>query len=64
MLDNMEPDMIKEAVKIINKRALIEVSGGINRTNIKDFVIPGIDFISSGALIHSARFVDISMDIC
>ncbi|MBW1649930.1 MAG: carboxylating nicotinate-nucleotide diphosphorylase [Deltaproteobacteria bacterium] len=64
MLDNMKPDMIKDAVKIINKRVLIEVSGGINHSNLNEFAIPGIDFISSGALIHSARFVDISMDIC
>ncbi|MBW1616077.1 MAG: carboxylating nicotinate-nucleotide diphosphorylase [Deltaproteobacteria bacterium] len=63
MLDNMKPAMIKDAVKIINKRALIEVSGGINYANIKKFAIDGIDFISSGALIHSARFVDISMYI-
>ncbi len=63
MLDNMKPDMIRDAVKIINKRALIEVSGGINYANLKEFAIEGVDFISSGALIHSARFVDISMDI-
>jgi len=63
MLDNMTPDMIRQAVKIIDKRALIEVSGGINYTNLNEFALSGIDFISSGALIHSARFVDISMDI-
>ncbi len=61
MLDNMDPAMIRESVALIDKRALVEVSGGVNLENISDFLQPGVDLISAGALTHSARAVDISM---
>ncbi|MCK5233008.1 MAG: carboxylating nicotinate-nucleotide diphosphorylase, partial [Desulfobulbaceae bacterium] len=61
MLDNMDPTMIRESVALIDKRALVEVSGGVNLENISDFLQPGVDLISAGALTHSARAVDISM---
>lgn len=61
LLDNMTPEQIKEAVKIINKRALIEVSGNIGLHNVQEIAATGIDFISIGALTHSAPAVDISM---
>ncbi|NNF98876.1 MAG: carboxylating nicotinate-nucleotide diphosphorylase [Desulfobacteraceae bacterium] len=63
MLDNMDADQIKAAVKIVNKKALIEVSGGINRGNLKNLAASGVDIISVGALTHSARAVDLSMYI-
>lgn len=63
MLDNMNKDQILQAKKIINKKCLIEISGGININNIKDFADLGADFISIGALTHSARAVDIGLDI-
>jgi len=63
MLDNMNIEQIKEAVKIINKRAVVEVSGGINIDHIPLIANCGVDIISIGALTHSARAVDISMKI-
>lgn len=63
MLDNMDLDSIKEAVKLAKGKVLIEVSGGVNLENVVDFAKTGVDFISVGALTHSARAVDISMKI-
>lgn len=63
MLDNMSVAEIKKAQKIINKKCLIEISGGINLSNIKNFADLGVDFISIGALTHSARAVDIGLDV-
>ena len=63
MLDNMNVDEIKQAKKIIGKKCQIEISGGINTNNIKDFANLGVDFISIGALTHSAKSVDIGLDI-
>ena len=64
MLDNMNVAQIKQAQKIIGKKCLIEISGGINLENIKNFADLGVDFISIGALTHSARAVDIGLDVC
>ncbi|OGW00751.1 MAG: nicotinate-nucleotide diphosphorylase (carboxylating) [Nitrospinae bacterium RIFCSPLOWO2_01_FULL_39_10] len=63
MLDNMDIPAIKKAVKLIDKRALIEVSGGVNLSNVSEIAETGVDYISIGALTHSARGVDISMEI-
>lgn len=63
MLDNMDLDQIKTAVKLVNGRAKLEVSGGITRDHLADLADTGIDYISSGALTHSARAVDLSMRI-
>ena len=63
MLDNMDIPAIKKAVKVIDKRALIEVSGGVNLSNVSEIAETGVDYISIGALTHSARAVDISMEI-
>ncbi len=63
MLDNMDIKIIKEAVKIINKKALIEISGSVNLNNIAEYKDTGADIISCGALTHSARAVDINMKI-
>ena len=61
MLDNMTPDEMKEAVKIIDGRALTECSGNVTKENIKNIIDTGVDFVSSGALTHSAPILDISL---
>lgn len=63
MLDNMDLHQIKTAVTFVNGRAKLEVSGGITQKHLADLADTGIDFISSGALTHSARAVDLSMRI-
>lgn len=63
MLDNMKISDIKKSIKIINKKSKIEISGGVNLTSIKSFAGLEIDFISVGSLTHSARAVDIGLDI-
>ncbi|MFN3471590.1 MAG: carboxylating nicotinate-nucleotide diphosphorylase [Aquificaceae bacterium] len=61
LLDNFKPEDIKRAVDIIEGKVLVEVSGNINLNNIRDYAIEGVDFISSGAITHSARWIDLSM---
>ena len=61
MLDNFTPELIKEAVKIINKQYETEASGGINLQNIETYAATEVDFISSGAVIHQARSLDLSL---
>ena len=61
MLDNMTPEMMKEAVDFIAGRAQTECSGNITKENIKKILETGVDFVSSGALTHSAPILDISM---
>lgn len=61
MLDNMQPEEMKEAIKIIDKKAEIEISGNVTRESIQRLTELGVDYISSGALTHSAPIMDISM---
>lgn len=61
MLDNMSPEMMKEAVEIIDGRAETECSGNVTKENIKNIINIGVDYISSGALTHSAPIMDISL---
>jgi nicotinate-nucleotide pyrophosphorylase (carboxylating) len=61
MLDNMSPDNIKEALNLIKDKALVECSGNITLDNISRYASLGVDFISLGALTHSATCLDISM---
>lgn len=61
MLDNMSIANMKEAVKLINKRVIVEASGNVSLDNIRDIALTGVDIISLGALTHSAKAVDISM---
>lgn len=63
MLDNMETDEIRAAVRMINGRAVVEVSGGVVKDRLRELADTGIDIISAGALTHSAVAVDISMKI-
>lgn len=61
MLDNMSPEEMKEAVRIIAGRAETECSGNVTRENVERLVDIGVDYISSGALTHSAPILDISL---
>ena len=63
LLDNMTNEEMVEAVKINNHRSLLEASGGITLERIPSMADIGVDFISVGALTHSARSMDISLDI-
>ena len=63
MLDNMSVDIMIEAVRIVDGRALLEASGGINEGNIAEVARTGVDFISMGAMTHSATNMDISLDL-
>ena len=63
MLDNMDLDQIRQAVRMIDKQALVEVSGGVTRERLLELAQTGVDLISIGALTHSAVAVDLSMRI-
>lgn len=63
MLDNMELETMKEAVKIVKGKALIEASGGITLKKVREIAQTGVDLISVGALTHSVKSLDISMEI-
>ena len=62
LLDNMRPEILREAVSIIAGRAKTEASGGVNLETIRSIAETGVDFISVGAITHSARAVDIALD--
>ena len=61
MLDNMTPEMMKEAVRIIDGRAETECSGNVTLENVARLTDIGVDYISSGALTHSAPILDVSL---
>jgi nicotinate-nucleotide pyrophosphorylase (carboxylating) len=68
LLDNFTPELIKEAVKIVKQYNLLnnqnidtEASGGINITNIRQYALAGVDYISVGALTHSIKSLDLSL---
>ena len=63
MLDNMDLNDIHEAVRLVDGRALVEVSGGVTLDTLPEIANTGVDIISIGALTHSARAVDISMRV-
>jgi nicotinate-nucleotide pyrophosphorylase (carboxylating) len=63
MLDNMQPEQIRQAAALIDGRALIEVSGRVAADDLKVLSSIAVDFISVGALTHSAPSVDLSMEI-
>jgi nicotinate-nucleotide pyrophosphorylase (carboxylating) len=62
LLDNMDLKQLRQAVKIVNGRAKTEASGGVNLKTVRAIAETGVDFISVGALTHSARAVDIGLD--
>lgn len=70
MLDNFTPDQVRDAMKIVeayraqpDHEVEIEVSGGISLENIADYALPGVDYISVGALTHSATWLDVSLEV-
>jgi nicotinate-nucleotide pyrophosphorylase (carboxylating) len=63
MLDNMGLEVMREAVRIAAGRVLLEASGGITLTRVRAVAETGVDFISVGALTHSAGSLDISLDV-
>ncbi|MBI5182633.1 MAG: nicotinate-nucleotide diphosphorylase (carboxylating), partial [Nitrospirae bacterium] len=63
MLDNMSIPMMKKAVAMINKKAVVEASGNVNLKNVRDVALTGVDIISIGALTHSYKAVQMSMEI-
>jgi nicotinate-nucleotide pyrophosphorylase (carboxylating) len=62
LLDNMDLKQLRAAVKIVNGRAKTEASGGVNLKTVRAIAQTGVDFISVGAITHSARAVDIGLD--
>lgn len=63
MLDNFSIDIMKKAVELINGKCLVEASGNININNVKDVAETRVDFISVGALTHSVKALDISLEV-
>jgi len=63
LLDNMTPDQLAEAVRIVGGRAITEASGGVNLDTVRAIAEAGVDLISVGALTHSATVLDIGLDI-
>ncbi|HXS55385.1 MAG TPA: carboxylating nicotinate-nucleotide diphosphorylase [Hanamia sp.] len=61
MLDNFSPEQIKEALSIVGNKYETEASGGITLDNIESYAATGVDFISSGAIIHQAKSLDLSL---
>jgi nicotinate-nucleotide pyrophosphorylase (carboxylating) len=62
LLDNMTPDQLRAAVRLVAGRAQTEASGGVNLQTVRAIADTGVDFISVGAMTHSARAVDIGLD--
>ena len=63
LLDNMPPEMLREAVGIIGGRADAEASGGITLESVPAIAASGLDLISAGWLTHSAKSLDLGLDI-
>lgn len=63
MLDNMDVPTLREAVAITNKRVVLEVSGGVTLASIGEIATTGVDYVSAGALTHSAPNFDVALDI-
>ncbi len=63
LLDNMSPEVMREAVRVADARVPLEASGGINMESVREVAETGVDFISVGALTHSVAALDISLDL-
>jgi nicotinate-nucleotide pyrophosphorylase (carboxylating) len=63
LLDNMTSDQVKEAVQRAGSRVPLEVSGGVHLGNVREYALAGVDFISVGALTHSFKSADISLEL-
>jgi nicotinate-nucleotide pyrophosphorylase (carboxylating) len=64
MLDNFSLEMLRTAVQRVQGRCLLEASGGVNLTSVRQIAETGVDLVSCGALTHSAKSIDISMEFC
>jgi nicotinate-nucleotide pyrophosphorylase (carboxylating) len=62
LLDNMTPDLMHECVRLVNGRAILEASGGVNLSTVRGIAETGVDWISVGALTHSAPSMDLARD--
>jgi nicotinate-nucleotide pyrophosphorylase (carboxylating) len=63
LLDNMTPEQVRAAVELVDGRAQLEASGGISLATVRAYADAGVDFISVGALTHSARSLDVSLEV-
>jgi nicotinate-nucleotide pyrophosphorylase (carboxylating) len=63
LLDNMTPEQVRKAVKLVASRAQLEASGGISLATVRAYAETGVDFISVGALTHSARALHVSLEV-
>ncbi|PJE45932.1 MAG: nicotinate-nucleotide diphosphorylase (carboxylating) [Sediminibacterium sp.] len=61
MLDNFSPNLVAEALTLINGKIETEASGGINQSNIQEYAQTGVDYVSVGGLIHQAQSIDLSL---
>jgi nicotinate-nucleotide pyrophosphorylase (carboxylating) len=62
LLDNLRPEPLQEAVRLVAGRARTEASGGVSLATVRAIAESGVDYISVGAITHSARAVDIGLD--
>jgi nicotinate-nucleotide pyrophosphorylase (carboxylating) len=62
MLDNMTPEQMRECVALVKHRAITEASGGVNLESVRAIAETGVDWISVGALTHSAPSIDLALD--
>jgi nicotinate-nucleotide pyrophosphorylase (carboxylating) len=63
LLDNMEPGLMRKAVELAGGRVLLEASGGVHLGNVREIAATGVDLISIGALTHSPKAMDISLEL-
>ncbi len=63
MFDNFEPELIQQALLIVDRKMETEASGGINLSNVRSYALTGVDYISIGALTHSVKSLDLSLKI-
>jgi nicotinate-nucleotide pyrophosphorylase (carboxylating) len=64
LIDNFTPEQVAKAIEQIGGRFETEASGGINESNLRDYALTGVDFISMGALTHQVRSLDLSLKAC
>ena len=63
LLDNMVRPLMREAVQLVDGRASLEASGGVSLETVREIAETGVDFVSVGALTHSARSLDVSLEL-
>jgi nicotinate-nucleotide pyrophosphorylase (carboxylating) len=63
LLDNMEPAVLRQAVEMVGGRLVVEASGGITLASVAAIAETGVDYVSSGAITHSAPSLDVALDI-